>query len=447
MLLYSFLVNPLGHDLSAYMSWWHENAHSGRSLFWGRASFPLATRVGRSGLASWSPLSRWYCGDLKVVYSWTVFASAKLTWPWKLKAIFSLAGLLKKSDSMLILWDPSWTERLWCLFELAAFLQSKKDLKKELIIRPTFLGPVHIAVFLTCVAGMIPLTMAPIDVSNGAIAFVVPAIFMCLSGFVVFYVAMSTLRRYFRDLDIMKQQLLSISFDTARSSCCDTNHVGASGAPVICDRRIVQECVNVWFGSQETRWRFQYLHCDFPECGAKGSRFLGGLGMSGCSLVCVVCHGVLSRLVSAQVVLQIADAGESCGLEAESCSPTMKKVRSHFCRFWIGELFTENIPVIFDSFQLSGRGDLFINNVKVAKSVTFGGFGKLWDVPWHRGKVQVSWSPTMGKVAKRITFGDLEAVRTFTAHRRWGSCKNCRLWRVLDAVKCSLPMGKSKDLL
>ena len=218
----------------------------------------------------------------------------------KTQAIFSLAGLLKKSDSMLILWDPSWTERLWCLFELAAFLQSKKDLKKELIIRPTFLGPVHIAVFLTCVAGMIPLTMAPIDVSNGAIAFVVPAIFMCLSGFVVFYVAMSTLRRYFRDLDIMKQQLLSISFDTARSSCCDTNHVGASGAPVICDRRIVQECVNVWFGSQDTRWRFQYLHCDFPECGAKGSRFLGG-GSGDVALfaspVTVSCLG-LSRLRS-----------------------------------------------------------------------------------------------------------------------------------------------------
>ena len=30
--------------------------------------------------------------------------------------------------------------------------------------------------------------------------------------------------------------------------------------------------------------------------------------------------------------------------------------------------------------------------------------------PGIGGKVQVSWSPTMGKVAKRITFGDLEAV-------------------------------------
>eukprot|EP00435_Cladocopium_sp_Y103_P038908 s244_g10.t1 len=121
----------------------------------------------------------------------------------KTEAILSLAGLLKRSDSMLILWDPSWTERLWCLFELAAFLRSKKDLKKELIIRPTFLGPVQIAVFLTCVAGMIPLTMAPMDVAYGPTSLVVPSVFMCLSGFVVFYVAMSTLRGYFRDLDIM----------------------------------------------------------------------------------------------------------------------------------------------------------------------------------------------------------------------------------------------------
>ena len=184
----------------------------------------------------------------------------------KTQAIYSLAGLLKKSDSMLILWDPTWTERLWCLFELAAFLHSKKDLKKELIIRPTFLGPVHLGVFLTRVAGMIPFTMAPIDVSYGVTSFVVPAIFVCLSGFVFFYVAMSTLRRYFRDLDLMKQQLLSISFDTARSSCCDTNHVAASGAPVICDRRIVKECANLWFGSEETR-SFKILIVTFRSDG------------------------------------------------------------------------------------------------------------------------------------------------------------------------------------
>lgn len=70
----------------------------------------------------------------------------------KAQAIKSLAGLLKESDSMLILWDPTWTERLWCLFELAAFLQSKKGQQKELIVRPTFLGPMQVALFLLAAA-------------------------------------------------------------------------------------------------------------------------------------------------------------------------------------------------------------------------------------------------------------------------------------------------------
>ena len=60
-----------------------------------------------------------------------------------------------------------------------------------------------------------------------------------------------TLRSYFRELDIMKEQLLTISFDATRSACCDQNHLDAQGAPLLCDRRVVKECVKIWFGSQE----------------------------------------------------------------------------------------------------------------------------------------------------------------------------------------------------
>ncbi len=168
----------------------------------------------------------------------------------KTEAIFSLGGLLKHSDSMLVLWDPTWTERLWCLFELAAFLQSKKDQKKQLLIRPTFLGPMRISFFLMSFAGMIPLIMVPIDVSQPIFQLAAAGgVILCAS--VVSYVAMSTLRSYFRDLDIMKQQLLDVSFDTARSACCDNDHVGSGGGRMLCDRKIVKECVNQWFGSQE----------------------------------------------------------------------------------------------------------------------------------------------------------------------------------------------------
>ena len=43
----------------------------------------------------------------------------------KTEAIFSLAGMLKASKELLVLWDTSWSDRLWCLFEMAAFLKSK----------------------------------------------------------------------------------------------------------------------------------------------------------------------------------------------------------------------------------------------------------------------------------------------------------------------------------
>eukprot|EP00438_Fugacium_kawagutii_P027697 Skav213627 [mRNA] locus=scaffold2986:641389:642846:- [translate_table: standard] len=171
----------------------------------------------------------------------------------KAQAIKSLAGLLKESDSMLILWDPTWTERLWCLFELAAFLQSKKGQQKELIVRPTFLGPMQVAFFLLAAVLMIPLLVAPFpnDGMDGRNWWVPSTASLLTFSSVVVYAGMSTLRKYFRDLDVMKHQLLNISFDSTRSSCCDCDHVSSTGLRMLCDRKIVKECLNVWFGSQE----------------------------------------------------------------------------------------------------------------------------------------------------------------------------------------------------
>ena len=65
------------------------------------------------------------------------------------------------------------------------------------------------------------------------------------------YITSSAGRNYYRDLDTMKRQLLSLSFDTARCSCCDNGHVNELGEYELCDRVLVKECVNLWFGSQE----------------------------------------------------------------------------------------------------------------------------------------------------------------------------------------------------
>ena len=171
----------------------------------------------------------------------------------KTQAIFSLAGLLKKSDLMLILWDPTWTERMWCLFELAAFLKSRKaqTTKQELIIRPVLLGPVSIAMFITSSVVMLPLTFLGGAVSGGIMTYAPLVSLIFLGGLVTIYMFVGTLRRYFHDLETMKQQLKVISFDRAQSTCCEQNHVNESGNPYLCDRLLVKKCINVWFGSQE----------------------------------------------------------------------------------------------------------------------------------------------------------------------------------------------------
>jgi hypothetical protein len=171
----------------------------------------------------------------------------------KTQAILSLAGLLKKSDLMLILWDPTWTERMWCLFELAAFLKSRKaqTTKQELIIRPVLLGPVSIEMFITSSVVMFPLTFLGGAVSGGIMTYAPLVSLIFLGGLVTIYMFVGTLRSYFQDLETMKQQLKVISFDRAQSTCCEQDHVNESGNSYLCDRLLVQKCINVWFGSQE----------------------------------------------------------------------------------------------------------------------------------------------------------------------------------------------------
>ena len=83
----------------------------------------------------------------------------------KTEAIFSLAGMLKASKELLVLWDTSWSDRLWCLFEMAAFLKSKnaENSRRVLIIRPTTVGPCSIAALLTTWSSMFGLSMFPLS--------------------------------------------------------------------------------------------------------------------------------------------------------------------------------------------------------------------------------------------------------------------------------------------
>ena len=97
----------------------------------------------------------------------------------------------KRYDSTLILWRhwklQKHKERLWCLFELAAFLKSKKMTsgKKALIVRPLFWGPISIAIFALCFVVGLPLTT--VSFANYTIDMVLVMTPGLLAGLVVAY--------------------------------------------------------------------------------------------------------------------------------------------------------------------------------------------------------------------------------------------------------------------
>ena len=170
----------------------------------------------------------------------------------KMASIFSLAGILKKSDQMLVLWDPTWTERLWCVFELAAFLKSKETSKGALlIIRPTFLGPSSIFLFISVFLVMVPAETVPnANSSMGDYVVLIPLLGVFLMVFVMGYLIAAAFRAYYRSIETLKEKLSKISFKNTRCACCDLGHV-EGGVRLMCDRQIVKECVSIWFGSEE----------------------------------------------------------------------------------------------------------------------------------------------------------------------------------------------------
>ncbi|CAE7402127.1 unnamed protein product [Symbiodinium natans] len=136
---------------------------------------------------------------------------------------------------------------LGCVLELAAFLKSQDGKATGLCIRPTFLGPCAVVLFLINSASMIVVRsmQGTADYfSNVAVAApVLLVIFTCLGS-----LSSEAFRDFFRKLASMQEQLPHFRLQDAACHCCDIHHF-ENGQRVPCDREVVNECIGSWFGS------------------------------------------------------------------------------------------------------------------------------------------------------------------------------------------------------
>lgn len=164
----------------------------------------------------------------------------------KVKAIRSIGGILKQSQRLLLLWDPTYVERFWCTFELAAFVKSHGG-SKAVQIQPILLGHFFLALYFSVfVVALVTASFAAQNVrgveATGGTAVAV---------FVVMYLAIAECRRYYHSLDVLNEQLLTFKVCNTKCWCCSCDHLTPSGQVLPCDREIVSRCLNEWFGSVE----------------------------------------------------------------------------------------------------------------------------------------------------------------------------------------------------
>ncbi|CAJ1409755.1 unnamed protein product, partial [Effrenium voratum] len=162
----------------------------------------------------------------------------------KAEAICSLGGLLNKSDSMLVLWDATLTERLWCVFELAAFLKSTKTHPRPLMICPTLAGPCAFVGFWIVAGVFVPIAVSPLRHAplTARVPVMVGAVLVAGCG------AAHVFRGLCRSVEVMQKQLLSLKVAETKCTCCTVHHL-LGGQRLLCDRQVICECMTRWFGS------------------------------------------------------------------------------------------------------------------------------------------------------------------------------------------------------
>jgi len=163
----------------------------------------------------------------------------------KSEGILNIGGMLRQSRSMLVLLDASYVGRLWCIFELAAFLKSRQGVQPQLFVRPVILGPISAVIFLVALCGYAIVPVLPATYSWSSLG-VISVISLVLTTATI-----HAFRGYHRCTSALDKSLVSFSVAEAACSCCTLGHRDGERR-LICDRNLVLSCVRDWFGSSRS---------------------------------------------------------------------------------------------------------------------------------------------------------------------------------------------------
>merc|ERR1712232_1264001 len=150
----------------------------------------------------------------------------------------SLAGFLRISDHLVILWSPRYFTRLWCVYELACWMKLGKPLTNVVIIpvaEGSFMFWNYLGLLLY--TGSIIFWLGRFG-SSGELTYYYYS--SAATGFMTGIMPLHIMRRNVRYLQQLTEQINEFDFEKARCFCCSVNHVlPGTKDSMPCDRVVI----------------------------------------------------------------------------------------------------------------------------------------------------------------------------------------------------------------
>jgi len=189
----------------------------------------------------------------------------------KRRGVYSIGGFLQKSDRLLMLCTSRYFSRMWCAFEVAAWLQYK-DVGSIIFLPPseTLFTSVFFSIVLLTHAGVYVGTQFP----------GVPVVPCALVVLFVFPLPLvHSARLAMRTLMTMPEQLRSHDVAETECFCCSHQHVDpTTQSALVCDREIVYDAIDSWYGNGRPRTSHQEAVAEMDGPSPTVSAALGRVG-------------------------------------------------------------------------------------------------------------------------------------------------------------------------
>mmetsp|Transcript_24298 Transcript_24298/g.63768 ORF Transcript_24298/g.63768 Transcript_24298/m.63768 type:complete len:744 (-) Transcript_24298:107-2338(-) len=158
----------------------------------------------------------------------------------KEKGIRALAGVLRYSGRLLILWSPQYFTRLWCAYEVASWLYLGRELD-ESIFMPVTLACSFV---MWSVAFVCFWVLQEVTTSDVVVQTVLPPVVMLLLALPLTHL----LRVTCHDQQLLTEQLASFSIRGTQCFCCDHGHEHPTSKKHLrCDRLLVYKTLERWW--------------------------------------------------------------------------------------------------------------------------------------------------------------------------------------------------------